>query len=101
MTARIYKPSRTAMQSGVAKTKRWVLEHDQAEARRVEPLMGWTSSGDTRQQVRLFFATKEEAIAYATREGLAFRVEEPKAKTTRTMAYADNFRSSLPEPWTH
>jgi hypothetical protein len=101
MTARIYRPARTAMQSGVAKTRRWVLEHDQAEARRVEPLMGWTSSGDTRQQVRLYFATREDAVAYATREGLAFRVEEPKTRSTRVMAYADNFRAGLPEPWTH
>lgn len=101
MTARIYKPTRTAMQSGVAKTKRWVLEHDQSEARRVEPLMGWTSSGDTRQQVRLFFTTKEEAVAYATRAGLVFRVDEPKAKATRTIAYSDNFRAGRPEPWSH
>lgn len=101
MTARIYRPARNAMQSGVAKTKRWVLEHDQTEARRVEPLMGWTSSADMRQQVRLFFATKEDAIAYATREGLAFRVDEPKAKTPKTAAYSDNFRSTAPEPWSH
>ncbi len=101
MTARIFKPARTAMQSGAAKTKRWVLEHELAEPRRVEPLMGWTSSADTRQQVRLFFATKEEAIAYAEREGLAYRVEEPKPVAPRTMAYSDNFRSNLPEPWTH
>ncbi|MET0313058.1 MAG: ETC complex I subunit [Hansschlegelia sp.] len=101
MAARIFKPARTAMQSGVAKTKRWVLEHELSEARRIEPLMGWTSSGDTRQQVRLFFATREEAIAYATREGLAYRVEEPKPVAPRVMAYADNFRAGLPEPWTH
>lgn len=101
MTARIYRPARNAMQSGVAKTKRWILEHDQAEARRVEPLMGWTSSADTRQQVRLFFPTKEEAVAYATREGLAFRVDEPKTKAPRTAAYSDNFRAGAPEPWTH
>jgi len=101
MTARIYRPARTAMQSGVAKTRRWVLEHDQAEARRVEPLMGWTSSADTRQQVRLYFASKDEAVAYATREGLAFRIEEPKTKAPKTAAYADNFRTGAPEPWTH
>ncbi|GLK66881.1 ETC complex I subunit [Hansschlegelia plantiphila] len=101
MTARIFKPARTAMQSGVAKTKRWILEHELAEPRRVEPLMGWTSSADMRQQVRLFFDTKEEAIAYATREGLAYRVEEPKKAAPRVMAYADNFRSNIPEPWTH
>ncbi|PZQ16881.1 MAG: ETC complex I subunit [Ancylobacter novellus] len=101
MTARIYRPARNAMQSGVAKTKRWALEHDQAEGRRVEPLMGWTSSADTRQQVRLFFATREEAVAYATREGLAFRVDEPKEKAPRLAAYSDNFRPGVAEPWTH
>ena len=101
MTARIFKPARNAMQSGVAKTKRWVLEHDQVEARRVEPLMGWTSSADMRQQVRLFFDPKEAAIAYATREGLPFRVEEPKVKTPKTAAYSDNFRAGLSDPWTH
>ncbi|WP_020178048.1 ETC complex I subunit [Methylopila sp. M107] len=101
MTARIFKPARNAMQSGTAKTKRWVLEHDLAEARRVEPLMGWTSSADTRQQVRLFFATKEEAVDYATREGLAYRVDEPKTKSLRTASYSDNFRNGAPEPWTH
>ncbi len=101
MSARIFKPARTAMQSGTARTRRWVLEHEPVEARRVEPLMGWTSSADTRQQVRLYFATKEEAIAYATREGLAYRVEEAKMKTPKPAAYADNFRTSILEPWTH
>lgn len=101
MSVRIFKPARTAMQSGVAKTKRWVLEHELTEARRVEPLMGWTSSGDMRQQVRLFFDTSEEAVAYAVREGLAYRVEEPKKVAPRTAAYSDNFRTNVPEPWTH
>ncbi|WP_020184855.1 ETC complex I subunit [Methylopila sp. 73B] len=101
MTARIYKPARTAMQSGVGKTKRWLLEHEAAEARRIEPLMGWTSSGDTRAQVKLWFDTKEEAIAYAEREGLAFRVQEPKPAAPRTFSYSDNFRAGRPEPWTH
>lgn len=101
MTARIFKPARNAMQSGSAKTKLWLLEHEPAEARRVEPLMGWTSSGDTRTQVRLSFATREEAEAYATRAGLAYRVQEPKPAAPRAMAYSDNFRAGLPEPWTH
>lgn len=101
MTARIYKPARNAMQSGAARTKRWVLEHEPAEPRRVEPLMGWTSSGDTRTQVRLHFATKEEAVAYAEREGLVYRVQEPKPAATRTMAYSDNFNAGRSEPWTH
>ncbi|GLK76717.1 NADH-ubiquinone oxidoreductase [Methylopila jiangsuensis] len=101
MTARIYRPTRNAMQSGAARTRRWVLEHEPAEARRVEPLMGWTSSADTHQQVRLTFATREEAVAYAERAGLAYQVQEPKAPVRRAMAYSDNFRAGAPEPWTH
>lgn len=101
MTARIFKPARNAMQSGVAKTKRWVLEHEATEARRVEPLMGWTSSADMRQQVKLFFETREAAVAYATREGLAYRIEEPKTKVPKTAAYSDNFRAGVSDPWTH
>src|SRR5262245_31782464 len=66
-TARIYNPAKTAMQSGTAKTKSWVLDFEQASPKAVEPLMGWTSSSDTRQQVRLRFDSKEEAIAYCER----------------------------------
>ena len=69
MAARIYKPARTAMQSGPARTKEWVLEYDPAAPREIDPLMGWTSSRDMLSQVQLNFATKEEAIAYAERNG--------------------------------
>ena len=99
--ARIYKPAKTAMQSGTANTKEWVLDYEPAEARQVEPLMGWTSSGDMRQQLRLRFDTKEEAIAYCERHGIAFQVSEPKPHTRRMMAYADNFAASRRTPWTH
>ena len=67
MRARIYQPAKTAMQSGQAKTHNWVLDYAQGSAREVDPLMGWTSSSDTQTQVRLRFATKEEALAYAQR----------------------------------
>ena len=100
-SARIYKPAKTPMQSGQARTKHWLLEFDRDEPREIEPLMGWTSSGDTRQQVRLWFDTKEEAVAYATREGLAFRVEEPEVPKRRTIAYADNFKFNRIGQWTH
>ena len=76
MPARIYKPSKTAMQSGQANTKAWVLDFELEQPRRVEPLMGWTSSGDMRQQLRLRFDTKEEAIAYCEREGIPYQVFE-------------------------
>ena len=100
-SARIHKPAKTAMQSGQARTKQWLLEFERTEPREIEPLMGWTSSGDTRQQVRLWFDTKEEAVAYATREGIAFRVEEPEVPKRRTIAYADNFKFNRIGQWTH
>lgn len=99
--ARIYKPAKTAMQSGTAKTKGWVLDYEPAEPRAVEPLMGWTSSGDMRQQLRLRFHTKEEAIAYCEREGIAYQVSEPKEQARRGIAYADNFATGRRIPWTH
>ena len=101
MTARIYKPARTAMQSGNAKTKDWVLEFDPETPRQVEPLMGWTSSADMRQQLHLHFDTKDEAIAYCERHGIAYRLVEPKQPTRRTIAYSDNFAFTRRDGWTH
>ena len=86
MTARIYRPAKTAMQSGTAKGRRWVLEFDAEEPRSIEPLMGYTSSGDMKQQIRLTFESKDEAIAYAEHNGLAYRVSEPKERARRRMA---------------
>jgi hypothetical protein len=101
MTARIYKPAKTAMQSGQANTKAWALDFEPEEPRQVEPLMGWTSSGDMRQQVRLRFASKDEAIAYCERHGIAYQVFEASTPQRRVIAYADNFASSRRDPWTH
>ena len=101
MSARIYKPAKGATQSGLARTKRWLLEFDQAAPREIEPLMGWTSATDMRQQLRLRFDTKEEAIAYAERQGVAYRVEEPQEVSRRTMSYSDNFKFNRTSPWTH
>jgi len=101
MTARIYKPAKTAMQSGQAKTKDWVLDFEPEEPREVEPLMGWTASGDMRQQLRLRFETKEEAIAYCERQGIAYQVFEAKAPERRTISYSDNFAFKRRDAWTH
>jgi hypothetical protein len=101
MTARIYKPAKTAMQSGLANTKDWVLEYEPEEPRTIEPLMGWTSSGDMKSQVRLDFATREEAVAYAERHGIAYQVFEPKPVQRRIMSYSDNFAFNRRGPWTH
>ncbi len=101
MVARIYKPAKTAMQSGHAKTKEWVLDYEPEEPRVVESLMGWTSSGDMKSQVRLNFATKDEAIAYAERHGIPYQVSEIKRATRSNQSYADNFAFTRRGSWTH
>ena len=90
--ARIYRPAKNAMQSGKALTKAWVLEFEPTAARVPEPLMGWVSGRDTQAQVRLTFDTKDEAIAYAQRNGLAATITEPQTPSLKIRAYADNFR---------
>ena len=102
MRARITKPPRTAMQSGWAKTKEWVLEFEADEKRVADPLMGWIGSGDTlSSQVRLRFPTREAAIAYAEANGIAYDVEQPAERVIRPKAYADNFAFGRAENWTH
>jgi hypothetical protein len=101
MSSRIYKPAKNAMQSGKAKTREWRLDYEPEQPRSVEPLMGWTSSGDMKQQLTLRFDTKEDAIAYCEREGIAYQAIEPKAAACRQVAYADNFAFRRCEPWTH
>jgi hypothetical protein len=100
MTARIYLPTRNAMQSGQAKDK-WLLEYEPEAPRRIEPLMGWTSSTDMKSQIKLRFDTKQEAIAYAQRNGIAYRVEEPKLSIRKTVSYSDNFKTNRAVPWSH
>ena len=101
MTARIYKPARTAMQSGAGNTKEWVLDFEPEEPRTVEPLMGWTSSGDMTQQLRLRFDTKDEAIAYCEREGIPYQVFESKPVKRARISYSDNFAAGRRGAWTH
>jgi hypothetical protein len=101
MVARIYKPARNAMQSGVAKTKLWVLEYEAERALSIDPLMGYTTSTDMRSQIKLTFETREEAIAYAERKGIAYQVSEPHVTARRRMAYSDNFAFRRVGQWTH
>ncbi|HEX3937044.1 MAG TPA: ETC complex I subunit [Xanthobacteraceae bacterium] len=101
MTARIYKPARTAMQSGTAKTKEWVLDYELEQPRAIEPLMGWTSSSDMKQQLRLSFDTKEEAVAYCERNGIAYELFESVAHQRPRMSYSDNFAYGRRGAWTH
>jgi hypothetical protein len=88
---RIYRPAKTAMQSGLANTRKWMLEFEPEAAKNIESLMGWVSSEDTRGQVRLKFDTKEGAVSFAERNGLAYRVHEPKRRLIRPKSYAENF----------
>ncbi|SFO90344.1 ETC complex I subunit [Tranquillimonas alkanivorans] len=103
MPARIYKPSRTAMSSGTARTKKWVLDFAPDERRELDPLMGWTSSGDTQAQVRLTFDTKEEALEYAEAHGIDAVVLKPKQRraNVRPRGYGENFATDRRGAWTH
>ena len=101
MTARIYKPAKTAMQAGTAQTESWLLVHEATAPREIDPLMGWTSSSDTATQVQLEFATKDEAIAYAERNGIAYTVAvEPPVRGSKK-SYSDNFKWGRTDNWTH
>ncbi len=103
MRARIYQPARTAMQSGTAKTTGWILEFQPASARDVDPLMGWTSSGDMESQVRLRFDTAEAALAYAAEKGIEADVVQPKPRKPiiRARGYGENFATDRKGAWTH
>lgn len=101
MVARIHQPAKNAMQSGKAGTREWVLEFEPETPNVIEPLMGWTSSYDTRRQIRMRFDTKEEAIAYATRHGIPFRLEETHSSSVKPKSYAENFKFGRPDRWTH
>jgi hypothetical protein len=101
MLARIYRPAKTAMQSGRAKTLEWMLTFEPASARFPDPLMGWTSSADMNGQVNLRFETKEQAVAYAQKHGIPFQLFEPHEPRRILKAYADNFAYNRKEPWTH
>ena len=101
MTARIYRPAPNAMQSGKGKSKHWLLVHEQASPRGIDPLMGYTTSSDTRQQVRLSFDTLEDAEAYAQKNGIAYWVQPAHEATPQRSSYPDNFRADRKTPWTH
>ena len=91
MTARIYRPAKSASQSGRANTRQWLLEFEQSEKRNIDGLMGWTGSADTQAQVRLRFSSRGEAESYAKKNGLVYEVKEPQARHVRPKSYTDNF----------
>lgn len=103
MLARIYKPAKSAMQSGQARGKDWVLEFAPEQAKRIDPLMGWTGSGDMRGQVRLEFESRQAALAYAQKHGIPAQVFEPKQRkpNIRPRGYGSNFAHDRRGAWTH
>ncbi len=103
MRARIYRPAKSAMSSGMANTRQWVLEFLPESAREVDPLMGWTSSGDMNSQVHLHFETAEEAQNYAKDHGIDAVVVQPKTRkpNIRPGGYGENFATKRRGAWTH
>jgi hypothetical protein len=97
--ARIFLKPKNAMQSGPA--QEWILEFAPQGRREADPLMGWIGSSDTLAQLRLNFASKDEAVAYAEREGIAYDVEIPRVRRVKPKSYSDNFRFGRAENWTH
>ena len=101
MTIKIYKPSKTAMQSGYGNTKKWLAEYMSEVDTSKDTLMGWNTSHDTQTQIKLFFDTKEEAIKWAKKNNYQFYVVEPNKKKIKIKSYASNFDINRKEPWTH
>ncbi|MFA9231409.1 MAG: hypothetical protein RIR95_450 [Pseudomonadota bacterium] len=103
MRARIYQPAKTAMQSGTGKSKGWVLEFAPDTEREVDPLMGWTSSGDTQSQVKLRFDSRDAAVAYAQAHGIEADLSEPQTRkyNLRANGYGENFATNRRGAWTH
>ena len=88
--AKIYKPTKTAMQSGLGKNDKWIIEYITKNPG-INPLMGWESSTDTLSELRLEFSTKESAIDYAKRNKIIFEIIEPKKRKIFKKSYSDNF----------
>ncbi|GAA4661588.1 ETC complex I subunit [Bartonella pachyuromydis] len=101
MIARIYSPAKTAMQSGRRNTGFWILQYEPLQAKMLEPLMGYTATADISNQVKIHFNSKEEAIAFARRNAISYRVEKTHRSIRRAVSYSDNFRSDRQQPWTH
>lgn len=93
MRARIYRPAKTAMQSGRGNARNWIVEYEPQAAQKQDPVTGWTSSSDTGQQVRMGFETRDEAVAFCKRKGIEYQVREPRERAVKPKSYAENFRS--------
>lgn len=92
MVAKIYKPSKTATQSGRNNAKNWILEFEHDGSSNIEPLMGWTSSKDTNQEVQLKFSSKENAIKFAKSNNIEYEIYDPEERNIVPKSYASNFK---------
>jgi|TARA_B100000029_G_scaffold224057_1_gene221984 hypothetical protein len=101
MTIKIYIPTKTSMQSGQGKSKKWLAEYVSDVEKVKDTLMGWNSSLDTKSQIKLFFDTKDQAIEWAKKNNYQYFIEEPKSKKIKPKNYASNFDMNRKEPWTH
>lgn len=97
MNVKIYSPAKSTMQSGLAKTEHWVIEYELETKRGPEPLMGWTSSGDTLNQVKLKFPTLDEAVRFAQSKGWGYTVMPAHERKVKPRNYVDNFKYVPPE----
>jgi hypothetical protein len=91
MQVRIYQPAKTAVSSGRFKTRFWLVEFEPRSRKEADRLIGWVGSDDTEQQVTLRFASKEAAIAYCEKRGIAYTLSLPHERQIRPKAYAENF----------
>ena len=101
MTIKIYKPTKTAMQSGLRNTKQWLAEYISDSDNAKDNLMGWTSSVDTKSQIKIFFDTKDKAIEWAKHNNYQYFVEEPMIRKLKIKSYSSNFDINKKESWTH
>ncbi|CBI76386.1 NADH-ubiquinone oxidoreductase [Bartonella clarridgeiae 73] len=101
MIARIYSPAKTPMQSGKRNTGFWILQYEPVQTKMIEPLMGYTATADINSQIKIRFKTKEEAIAFAVKNAIPYRVENLHKPLQRAISYSDNFHNSRQQPWTH
>ena len=101
MVARIYQPAKSAMQSGMGKTKSWIFEYVPQQKRKSDPLTGWVGAGSTEAQIKLKFDTLEEAVAYAKAHNIAYRVQKPHKRKRVAKSYSDNFKHDRVGMWTH
>jgi hypothetical protein len=101
MKAKIYQPSKSVTQSGSAKSSIWILEFARSSKTFIDPVMNWTSSGDTQNQVKIKFSSKELAVSFAEKNSIDYTIREAKKIKIKPKSYSDNFSYDKKTPWTH